>query len=226
MPGYSSTKDFLNNSNCTEMLHKTELPNVYFRTNKIFTNNYVPNKLIPNTSSHNTAPRTSTSQEIISNTSSHHTAPGTKVSSDNSKKVCNDLKHIMLKDINSSRPEVWGPGLWFSLHNGALNYPTEPSPLWKERMKNFILGIPVMLPCEKCSLHASAYIESQYTNLDEIVKNRDSIFAFFCNFHNLINERINKPTMSLKDAYELYNNNFNVTQIDIKSIENVKEIEI
>lgn len=203
MPGYSSTKDFLNNSNCAEMLGKTELPNVSFRTNTI----------VPNISDLHRVPGTSIPHGIIPNTPSQHTDPGTKVSSDNSEKVCNDLKHIMLKNINSSSPEVWGPGFWFSLHNGALKYPDEPSPLWKERMKNFIIGIPVMLPCEKCSLHASAYIESQYPKLDEIVKNKDNLFTFFCNFHNIVNERLNKPTMSVKNAYELYSNNFNVTKL-------------
>ena len=197
MPGYSSTKNFLNNSNCVEMLGKTELPNISFRTNTI----------VPNTPAPYRAPGTP-----IPNTSALPRVPGTPLS-DKPEKVCNDLKHIMLKDINSSSPEVWGPGFWFSLHNGALKYPTEPSPLWKERMKNFIIGIPVMLPCEKCSYHASAYIESQYPNLDEIVKNKDNLFTFFCNFHNIVNERLNKPTMSVKNAYELYSNNFNVTKL-------------
>lgn len=199
MPGYSSTKDFLNNSNCTEMLGKTELPNVYFRTNTI----------VPNTPAPRRAPGTNTPTP---NTPAPRRVPGTPLSG-NSENVCNDLKHIMLKNINNSSPEVWGPGFWFSLHNGALKYPDAPAPLWKERMKSFIIGIPVMLPCEKCSLHASAYIESQYANLDEIVKNKDSLFSFFCNFHNTVNERLNKPTMSLKDAYELYSNNFNVTKL-------------
>ena len=202
MPGYSSTKDFLNNSNCVKMLGKTSLPNISFRTNTIIPITPIPNTPIPNTP----IPNTPSPDRV-------HDTPNHKLESDNSEKLCNDLKHIMLKDINSSNTEVWGPGFWFSLHNGALKYPDAPAPLWKERMKNFILGIPVMLPCEKCSLHASAYIESQYPNLDEIVQNKDSLFTFFCNFHNIVNERLNKPTMSVKDAYELYSNNFNVTKL-------------
>lgn len=186
MPGYSTTKEFLNNSNCQEMLAKTDLPNVSFRTNTI-----VPNSPDPPRASNKIQDR----------------------DPDNSNKICNDLEHIMLENINSSNPEVWGPGFWFSLHNGALNYPDAPAPLWKERMKSFIIGIPVMLPCEKCSLYASAYIESQYQNLDEIVKNKQNLFTFFCNFHNIVNEKLNKPTMSITDAYKLYSNNFNVTKL-------------
>ena len=44
MPGYSSTKNFLNNSNCQEMLGKTELPNVSFRTNTIVPNTPAPRR--------------------------------------------------------------------------------------------------------------------------------------------------------------------------------------
>ena len=191
MPGYSSTKDFLNNSNCQEMLAKTNLPNVSFRTKTI----------VPNTP----APRRASGNPINNSNKIQHRDPDSK--------ICNDLEHIILKDINSSSPDVWGPGFWFSLHNGALKYPDAPAPLWKERMKNFIIGIPVMLPCEKCSYHASAYIESQYENLDEIVKNKQNLFTFFCNFHNIVNERLNKPTMSITDAYKFYSNNFNVTKL-------------
>lgn len=198
MPGYSSTKNFLNNSNCQEMLGKTELPNVSFRTNTI----------VPNTP----APRRAPGTPIDNSNKIQDRDPGSVISN-NSTKICNDLEHIMLKDINSSSPEVWGPGFWFSLHNGALKYPDAPAPLWKERMKNFILGIPVMLPCEKCSHHAYAYIESQYQNLDEIVKNKQNLFTFFCNFHNIVNERLNKPSISITEAYKLYSNNFNVTKL-------------
>lgn len=202
MPGYSSTKNLLNNSNCVDMLGKTELPNVFLKTNMI----------VPNTPALHRVPVTPIPKVTDNSNKIQHGDPGSAVS-DNSTDICNDLKYIMLKDINSSNPEVWGPGFWFSLHNGALQYPDLPAPLWKERMKNFIVGIPVMLPCEKCSQHASAYIESQYQNLDEIVKNKQNLFNFFCNFHNIVNERLNKPTMSITEAYKLYSNNFNVTKL-------------
>ena len=66
------------------------------------------------------------------------------------------LNYVTLEYANSGNPEVWGPAFWFSLHNGALRYPVNAAPLWRQRMKHFILGIPVMVPCEKCSDHATA----------------------------------------------------------------------
>ena len=72
------------------------------------------------------------------------------------------MKYKTDRYVNSANPEVWGPAFWFSLHNGALRYPIQASPTWKERMKHFILGIPVMVPCEKCADHATAHLEANY----------------------------------------------------------------
>ena len=101
-------------------------------------------------------------------------------------------------------PEVWGPPFWFTLHNGALNYPSLANPLCIERMKNFIIGIPVMIPCETCKEHATAYIESNKDFLDYICASRDKLFKFFVDFHNYVNIRLKKPVMSHDDAYRLY----------------------
>ena len=130
-----------------------------------------------------------------------------------SNKNCNDLKYILLENVNSGNPEVWGPAFWFSLHNGAIKYPENPSPMWKERMKNFIHAIPVMLPCETCADHATSYIESQYKNIDNFISSRDSLFLFFCEFHNYVNNRLNKKEITISEAYKLYSNNFNVTKL-------------
>jgi len=117
---------------------------------------------------------------------------------------------------NSGNPSVWGPAFWFSLHNGALRYPINPSPLWKERMKNFILGIPVMVPCEKCSDHASAHIEANYYRIDEITSSRSKLFEFFWEFHNFVNQRLGKSEMSLENAYRIYSGKVALTKLSYK----------
>jgi len=105
---------------------------------------------------------------------------------------------------NFASPEVWGPRFWFTLHNGALNYPSLANPLCIERMKNFILAIPIMIPCHTCKDHALAYIETHKDYLDMICAERDKLFKFFVDFHNYVNKRQNKPEMSYDDAYKLY----------------------
>ncbi len=117
---------------------------------------------------------------------------------------------------NTSSPDVWGPSFWFTLHNGAIKYPLNASPIWAERMKGFILGMQVMIPCEKCADHAISYIESNYDRLDDIVSGRDKLFKFFVDFHNKVNERYGKAVMNYEDAYRLYSGRARVLRMQYK----------
>ncbi len=123
------------------------------------------------------------------------------------------VRYKMLHHANPGDPEVWGPAFWFSLHNGATRYPLNASPLWRERMKSFIKGIPVMVPCEKCADHATAYIESR-SDLHEVVKNRDLLFNFFVDFHNFVNQRLGKPIIPLEAAIKMYKGTANVLTVE------------
>ena len=122
------------------------------------------------------------------------------------------VRYKMLHKANPGDPEVWGPAFWFSLHNGAARYPINASPLWRRRMKSYIQGIPVMVPCEKCADHATAYIESR-DDLDEVVKNKDSLFSFFVEFHNFVNERLGKKRIPMETAIKMYKGTANVLTV-------------
>jgi len=128
-----------------------------------------------------------------------------------------DMKWSTVEYANPRDPRVWGPAFWFTLHNGSVNYPIKASPIWAERMKGFILGMPVMIPCEKCRDHATSHIEANYYRLNEIVSGREQLFNFFVSFHNYVNERYDKPIMSNKDAYDLYTSSVNVTKLEYSS---------
>ncbi len=104
----------------------------------------------------------------------------------------------------NSDPEVFGPPLWFTLHNGSVYYPENASPIVAEKMKGFILGIPYIIPCQECASHASQYIEENLNNLEIFCSGREMLFAFFCDFHNYVNNRVGKNPMSLEDAKKLY----------------------
>ena len=104
----------------------------------------------------------------------------------------------------SNDPRKWGPPFWYTLHNGAFHYPENASKLYIERMKNFILGIPVMLPCEKCKNHATVFIEQNKSKLNDICSGRKSLFNFFVDFHNKVNSRYDKPILSYEEAYNIY----------------------
>ena len=117
---------------------------------------------------------------------------------------------------NTSNPDIWGPAFWFTIHNGASKYPINASPIVVERMKAFILGMPVMIPCETCKEHATSHIENNYNNLDQICSSREKLFNFFVDFHNFVNKRYNKPLMSYDDAKKLYNGDAIVSKLSYK----------
>ena len=114
---------------------------------------------------------------------------------------------------NMVNPNVWGPACWLMLHTGALNYPVSASPITKKRMKGFILGLPSMLPCDTCSNHATLHIEEHKDELDNICSGRETLFKFFVDFHNIVNERYGKTTVSLEDAYKMYNGSVSVNTL-------------
>lgn len=101
-------------------------------------------------------------------------------------------------------PKIWGPKQWYSLHNGAAQYPLNPTSIVRDRMKGFILGLPYTLPCQTCFQHAITYIESKAGELDLIVSSRQNLFKFWVDFHNTVNKRLGKPIISLEDAWKKF----------------------
>lgn len=113
---------------------------------------------------------------------------------------------------NTGEPYVWGPSFWFTLHNGASRYPEKASTSYKERAIGFIKGIPVMIPCDTCAEHATAYIELNMRHIDKITSGRKELFNFFVDFHNYVNKRYNKPEMSYEDAEKMYNGKIKISK--------------
>lgn len=127
-----------------------------------------------------------------------------------------EITYETVDHYSTSSPQIFGPPLWFSLHNASAHYPINPSPITSERMKNIIIGIPVLLPCKNCSEHATAYIEKNFDRLDDICSTRDKLFKFFVDFHNYVNVRYNKPVMSYEDAYKMYLGGIKINKMSYK----------
>jgi hypothetical protein len=174
----------------------------YYKTSKDFHYNNYPNVL---TNVHQVYPH-------IYVTESHEKSTDDPVQTEQPPVKMN-MKWTTVQQSNSKHPDVWGPAFWFTLHNGASVYPVEASSICAERMKGFIIGMPIMVPCEKCQDHATAYIEQNYHRLNEIVSGRQNLFNFFVSFHNYVNERYDKPQMGYEEAYDLYTNGVNVTKL-------------
>ena len=98
----------------------------------------------------------------------------------------------------------WGPPFWYFIHMAAVSYPQNPTPEMKSVMKNFIVGIPIFLPCEICRVHSMKYLESKKHLFDWAVSNRDNLFEFTWAFHNEVNVQNRKLPISLAAAKEEY----------------------
>lgn len=118
-----------------------------------------------------------------------------------------DTYYSMYQNTSSKKgdlPEIFGPPLWFTLHNASVYYPENASPIHAERMKNIIFGIPVLLPCESCKEHATNFIEERKHLISDICKTKKALFEFFVDFHNYVNGRLGKPILSYDQAMEIY----------------------
>ena len=113
-------------------------------------------------------------------------------------------KKTIKKNQWSRDPKQWGPHLWFYLHTAAANYPVNPSQAQKNGMKEWLCSLRWTIPCSNCSNHFGKYIEKHSSELDDVCSSRDKLFSFLHEIHNKVNERKNKPLMTLEKARELY----------------------
>ena len=108
------------------------------------------------------------------------------------------------EEKKGNNPSVFGPPLWFVLHNASAYYPEKASPPHADRMKNIIIGLPVLITCETCKEHATNYIEQHKHKLTEICKTKKELFIFLVDFHNYVNERLKKKLFTYQQAHDLY----------------------
>ena len=111
--------------------------------------------------------------------------------------------------------KTWGPHYWFFLHTIAINYPKRPNAVTKKKYYDLIQNLPLFIPVEKMS--------SDFTTLlnlypvEPYLTNKDSLVRWTHFIHNKINEKLEKPKITLSDFYIKYHEQY-------KS-ENIKMIE-
>ena len=99
-------------------------------------------------------------------------------------------------------PTVWGPHYWFFLHTIAMSYPIHPNAVTKKKYYDFVQNIPMFLPVEEIATHFSKLL-NEYP-IQPYLDNRESFIKWFWFIHNKINEKLEKPIISLKDFYIQY----------------------
>lgn len=91
----------------------------------------------------------------------------------------------------------YGPGYWSAMHIDSFNAKTYEQ---KITSANTIARLITTFPCGKCRKHATEYA-SHHPLIHPINDGEQlSLFRWVWKFHNTVNERIGKQTISFEDA--------------------------
>jgi hypothetical protein len=103
-------------------------------------------------------------------------------------------------------PKIWGPHYWFFLHTVAMTYPHHPNDVTKKKYYEFIQNLPLFIPVEEISKEMEKIID-QYP-ITPYLDNRDSFVRWTHFIHNKINEKLEKPPITLNDFFIDYYNQY------------------
>jgi len=103
-------------------------------------------------------------------------------------------------------PNVWGPHYWFFLHTIAICYPQYPNAVTKKKFYELIQNFHLFIPIENIANEFSKLI---YTYpITPYLDSKDSFIKWTHFIHNKINEKLEKPEISLQEFlfkyYEAY----------------------
>jgi hypothetical protein len=110
-------------------------------------------------------------------------------------------------------PSVWGPHYWFFLHTIAMTYPHHPNAVTKKKFYEFIQNLPIFIPVEEISKEFSRLIDKY--PITPYLDNRDSLVRWTHFIHNKINQKLEKPQLTLEEFFVKYYNEYKSKNIKI-----------
>ena len=106
-------------------------------------------------------------------------------------------------------PKVWGPHYWFFLHTLSMTYPIYPNAVSKKKYYDIIQNLPLFIPVENISSEFSRLLDMY--PVVPYLDNRESLIRWMHFIHNKINQKLEKPQITLNEFYikyyEEYKNN-------------------
>lgn len=118
-------------------------------------------------------------------------------------------------------PKIWGPNYWFFLHTIALNYPHYPNSITKKKYYELIQNLPLFIPVEQISNEFS-FLLNKYPILPYL-DNRKSFVKWIHFIHNKINEKLEKPKITLENHLINYYNSYKSQNIKDKEFIKIKQ---
>lgn len=119
-------------------------------------------------------------------------------------------------DKNTFRldPTIWGPHFWFFLHTLAMSYPHHPNTVTKKKYYELIQNLPLFIPVESIGNDFSKLLD-EYP-ITAYLDSRESFIKWMHFVHNKINEKLEKPKISIDDFYIRYYEEYKPKDIKFK----------
>ena len=111
-------------------------------------------------------------------------------------------------------PNVWGPHFWFFLHTLTLSYPHHPNSVTKKKYYELIQNLPVFIPVESIGSNFSKLLD-EYP-ITAYLDSRDSFIRWNHFIHNKMNEKLEKPKITLNEFYLRYYEEYKPKDIKIR----------
>lgn len=105
-------------------------------------------------------------------------------------------------------PKIWGQVGWDFLFYIALSYPDNPSLEEQNNMKNFLINMGKVLPCEKCRFNFSEHLKKYPIN-NLTLQNRNNLTNWLINVLNEIRVQNGKRKMTYEEIVNKYIKNKN-----------------
>ena len=95
----------------------------------------------------------------------------------------------------------WGNISWILMHSLAQKVTENKFLNCKQILIRIIFDICNNLPCPDCREHANKLLKS--SNINNI-SNKNQLISFLCEFHNIFNKKLKKPTKNIEEVEKQY----------------------
>ena len=95
----------------------------------------------------------------------------------------------------------WGNISWILMHSLAQKVTENKFLNCKQILIRIIFDICNNLPCPDCREHANKLLKT--SNINKI-SNKKELISFLCEFHNIVNKKLKKPTKNIEEVERRY----------------------
>lgn len=107
------------------------------------------------------------------------------------------FSYIVIREMGLV-PSHWGPHVWAAIHLICLGAPDTLDSSQQQSYRSFFEGLPYVLPCATCATHLLQNLEK--VPISGHLGSKDELFEWSVKLHNVVNEMLGKPPLSLEDA--------------------------